>query len=133
MEKRVKKISLLSCGAVGVAVAALLFFCDPSRTPIYPVCLFHRLTDLNCPGCGSLRAMHQLLHGNVLEALRLNALLVLSLPFFAWIGFRLLRQQILRTNGDAIRPAWLWVYAGIWVVFGIARELPIALLAAWSP
>lgn len=132
MEKHLKLLMLL--GALMLAAAlVVLFACDPLRVPIYPVCVFHRLTGLNCPGCGSLRAMHQLLHGNLREALHLNALLVLSLPFFAWIAFRLVRQQMKGTPGMAIQPVWLWAYFGAWLAFGVLRELPARLFAAWSP
>lgn len=132
MERRVKYISAGSALAC-VTVAAVLFLCDPARVPIYPVCLFHRLTELNCPGCGSLRAAHQLLHGNVVEAFRLNALLVLSLPLFAWIGFRMIRQQIQKTEEPAVKPVWLLAYGVVWVLFGIVRELPVPLFSSLSP
>ncbi len=132
MEQHLKKL-VLSGALIAAAALVVLFVCDPSRVAIYPVCLFHRLTGLNCPGCGSLRAMHQLLHGNFREALHLNALLVLSVPMFAWILFRLIQQQIKGTPGAAIRPVWLWAYFGAWLAFGVLRDLPMPLFAAWSP
>ena len=62
-----------------VALAAGVLFCfDPNRYPFYPLCFFHRATGLLCPGCGSLRALHQLLHGNLATAFHFNALLVSS-------------------------------------------------------
>lgn len=121
-------------GAIAaVAAAVVLFSFDPSHTPIYPVCHFHRWTGLNCPGCGSLRAMHQLLHGHVREALHLNALLVVSLPLFAWVGFRLYRQTVTGVPEVAVKPLWLWIYFGVWLAFGILRDLPVPWLAGWSP
>lgn len=117
----------------GAGVAALVLFAfNPERVPIYPVCLFHRWTGLDCPGCGSLRALHQLLHGNFVEALRLNALLVLSLPLFAWVGFRLVRQQMQGTPGHAVGPVYIWIYLGLWIAFGVLRELPGPLFAAFA-
>jgi hypothetical protein len=132
MESYLKKIGLIGA-ATAVAAAIVLFACDPSRVPIYPVCLFHRLTGLNCPGCGSLRAMHQLLHGNVVAALHFNALLVVSLPLFAWVGFRVFRQATTGAPTVAVKPFWLWMYLGISLAFGILRELPTPLFASWSP
>src|SRR5690348_5182324 len=68
---------------VALALAALYRF-DPSRYPIYPRCLFHELTGLHCPGCGATRALHRLLHGRLIEALRLNPLLILALPYMGY-------------------------------------------------
>ena len=34
-----------------------------------------------CPGCGSQRGIHQLLHGNFIEVFRLNALLIPSILY----------------------------------------------------
>src|ERR1043165_5055849 len=57
-------------------IGALVFFFNPATHHFYPVCQFHRLTGLNCPGCGMTRALYALLHGDFAEALRDNALLV---------------------------------------------------------
>lgn len=132
MERRINYV-LIGSLLAGFAACAILFFFDPSRVPIYPVCVFHQLTDLNCPGCGSLRAMHQLLHGHFAEAFQHNALLVISLPLLAWIGFRLVRQQVQKTTEPAVKPKWLLAYGIVWVLFGVLRELPIPVLSSLSP
>ncbi|MCR4573988.1 MAG: DUF2752 domain-containing protein [Lentisphaeria bacterium] len=41
-----------------------------------PKCIFHEWTGLHCPGCGGTRAIHTLLHGHPLKAMRYNALLL---------------------------------------------------------
>ncbi len=38
------------------------------------VCPFRNLTGLPCPGCGMSRAFHHVLHGRIVEAVRMNAL-----------------------------------------------------------
>ncbi|MFZ1686189.1 MAG: DUF2752 domain-containing protein [Flavobacteriales bacterium] len=58
---------------------AYLYLHDPEKGG-YPGCLFRSLTGLLCPGCGSQRALHDLLHLNVSGAFGHNALLVLSIP-----------------------------------------------------
>jgi hypothetical protein len=118
-------------GAVGLtAVFLILFLFDPARVPIYPVCLFHRLTELNCPGCGSLRALHQLLHGNLPAALRLNAMLVLSLPIFAGLAFRFVRSEIKGQPAPVVRPFWLWLSLAAWLAFGILRNVSTPVIAS---
>jgi ABC-type amino acid transport system permease subunit len=55
------------------------------------------MTGLKCPGCGSQRAIHSLLHFDFVQAFRYNALLVLSLPLLAV----LLTGEALRTRYPA--------------------------------
>lgn len=76
---------LLGIGAI--AVLALLCFFDPSSSAIFPPCPTNALTSLYCPGCGTLRAMHALLHGDVKEALSQNILAVIFIPILPAIYF----------------------------------------------
>jgi len=113
---------VLGCAAAG---AGILFSFDPDRYGFYPVCYFHAITGLNCPGCGSTRAIHQLLHGNVLAAARLNLLVVLSLPQAAWVAARMgIRWFTGQPLGFAMRPAWLWTFCGVASLFTVLRNLP---------
>jgi hypothetical protein len=110
--------------AAGLGTALILYWFDPARVRFYPVCQFHQLTGLSCPGCGSLRAMHELLHGHLTTALHLNLFLILSLPLFAVV---LLRFAWHRTRGEPVvivRPLWLWSYLALWIAFGVLRNLP---------
>lgn len=76
---------LLGIGAI--AVLALLCFFDPSTSAIFPPCPTNALTSLYCPGCGTLRAMHALLHGDVKEALSQNILAVIFIPILPAMYF----------------------------------------------
>lgn len=110
----------------GLALAgAVLFFFDPSNCGFYPICLFHKATGLLCPGCGCLRAMHQLLHGRVATAFHFNPLLIVSLPFLLWFGgvctLRTIRNEPMRS---AISGKWVWLISGIGLAVSIWRNLP---------
>lgn len=129
----IKKVSWAGGLAVAGALAAVLFLCDPVRVPIYPQCVFHRVTGLDCPGCGSLRALHALLHGDFAAALHFNAFLVLSLPLFAWLGLRIAGRNMRAEPVAPFRPVWLWLYLAAFVMFGIIRNLPGPLIAAFAP
>ena len=120
-----RALALVAAGALAAATAAVLFLWDPAGRA-YPFCLFHALTRLYCPGCGSLRALHQLLHGHVLTALGLNPLMVLSLPLVAyalaghalrWMGWSVLRPL-------PVRPWMGWAAVAAVVLFGVLRNLP---------
>ena len=54
---------------------------SPYETNIFPPCPFYSFTGLKCPGCGSQRAIHYLLNFNIIEAIKENVLLVISLPY----------------------------------------------------
>jgi hypothetical protein len=121
--------ALLGTAAVILCAAgALVFFAfDPGKVSLFPPCLFHRVTGLDCPGCGAQRALHQLLHGNFIAAFRLNAMFVISLPLFAWFGPRLITGAAKGTT--PLNPKWLWVYLAAWVAFGVLRNLPFPIFA----
>ncbi len=111
--------------AVGAAVAVLFFF-DPATAGFFPVCTLHELTGWQCPGCGGLRAIHQLTHGHLAAAWRLNPLLVALLPVAFWLG---LREAVRVTTGRewpglVTRPIFVWLLATAVVLFGILRNLP---------
>ncbi len=72
-----KWIALVVIGLVAVFV---YYSFNPSNIQFFPKCPFFLLTGLKCPGCGSQRAIHCLLHLEVVPAFRYNALLVLSIP-----------------------------------------------------
>lgn len=100
---------------------AILFYFDPQTHAFYPECLFRAVTGWDCPGCGVLRAIHQLLHGNVAAAARLNLLFVLSLPVIAWCGLWHGFYGMPMRSG--LRSALLWIFCGLALVFTVARNL----------
>ena len=76
-------VRLLLMVGIGVAVLLFLYFWNPSEIWAFPKCPFFALTGLKCPGCGTLRAIHAITHLRLLEAFRLNPLLVASIPVLA--------------------------------------------------
>ncbi len=48
---------------------------NPLDTPIFPKCGFYVATGYKCPGCGSQRAIHYLLNGEIVESIKQNPLL----------------------------------------------------------
>jgi hypothetical protein len=111
---------------VTIAVAALKLF-DPATSRLFPPCPIHALTGWYCPGCGSLRAMHQLLNGHFYAAFALNPLAVVVLPYLV---YGLTSQVLLQLRGRAlpqffIPGSWIWTLGTAIVVFGIARNIPV--------
>jgi hypothetical protein len=122
----------------GLAMAAgalvVLFLFDPATHGFYPVCALHQTTGLLCPGCGTLRALHQLTHGNFAAAWRLNSFVVALLPVGFWLATRELIWLATgrRLPGIVTRPIFGWALVAGLVIFGILRNVPMARLTALS-
>lgn len=90
-----------------------------------PPCPFYDLTGFLCPGCGTLRATHSLLQGNLVQALGFNPLLVLFLPY---MGFFWLSQAVAavtaKTWSRPASPRWGWAAFALIVSFWVLRNLP---------
>ncbi len=54
---------------------------DPYSVKFFPKCQFYTITGYQCPGCGSQRAIHDLLNLNFAGAVKENFLFVLSIPY----------------------------------------------------
>ncbi len=85
------RLALRLVVAVGVplalaSAAVLLFLVDPSRSRFLPVCPTYLLTGVFCPGCGTTRMLHSLLHLRLVEALDHNVLMVFLLPVVGYAG-----------------------------------------------
>lgn len=124
--------SRISTAVCCVCALMLLFFFEPSRYHFYPRCLFYQTTGLLCPGCGSLRAAHQLLHGHLAAAFHFNALFVLSVPIVLWLLARWVKG--VRNVAPSLNfSVWLGVGLLVGVVFGIVRNLPIGKTWGLAP
>ena len=123
-----KKIIFFSSCALCAVGVLIYFIFDPTRVPIFPPCVFHEVTGLDCPGCGGQRALHALLHGDFIAAFRLNAMFVLSLPLGAWYGPRLISRAF-KGQPSGLNSRWLWIYLAAWMAFGFLRNLPFPICA----
>lgn len=109
------------CAAAAVPLLVLRLR-DPHLPGAWGTCPVLALTGNNCPGCGSLRALHDLSGGDIVAALSSNALLVvLALPL-------LLVAAVLWVRGREQPTYPLWAYGSalaIMLAFVVARNLPM--------
>ena len=113
---------------VSALIVLTYFFVDPTTYSFLPSCPFHELFGLDCPGCGSQRAFHSLLHGKIIEAADYNLLFVLATVLFL---IYYLSQLVSFYIGKAMSPEILSLLLkpkfiiSICLIFWILRNIPI--------
>jgi len=122
-----RKHLLAAAALAGIVGLLLLKNFDPAKSGIFPPCPLHFLTGWYCPGCGSLRALHQLLQGDVRAAWAMNPLTMMLLPF---IGYGLTSQALSVLRGRGLPGVFLSAnmirfLCAVIVLFGILRNLPV--------
>jgi hypothetical protein len=130
-----RRCAMLAAALVLCAGGVYLFVFNPATSGIYPICPFHVLTGLHCPGCGTGRAIHQLLHGNLWAALRLNPLAVLLLPPLAYGCLSIALEMFGRKRLPSVFiPAfWIWMLLAVILLFWVLRNLPYYPLTLLAP
>ena len=109
---------------VAVMLAVVAMFCwyyythDPSGGKA-PRCLFKLVTGYECPGCGSQRAFHSLLHGDIAAAWHYNPFVFFAVPTAIF--------YIIVENG---REAWPRLHARA-VHPAILTAILLAIIAWW--
>ncbi|QZT61832.1 DUF2752 domain-containing protein [Mycolicibacterium austroafricanum] len=124
----------LLVGALAAGACAVVWAADPT-TPggLLPQCPTKALLGVDCPGCGALRMIYSLLHGDVLAAVRFNALAVVALGFLivafaAWTYGRIVdRRMISWQHHKWAAPVTLAVVA-VWFVLRILPFAPFIAL-----
>ena len=78
MEATTKKKYLIAILGVLSVLAILLYFSFNPENGLFPKCPFNNYVGIYCAGCGTQRAIHDLLHLRITDALSHNFLLLPS-------------------------------------------------------
>jgi len=115
----------LGAAAAALAVTGYVANVDPSTAGHYPTCPFLAITGWYCPGCGALRTVHALAHGDFLTALDRNPFAVVALGYVvvAWVIW-LRRSATGRPVRRLAKPWVLYTVLGGILLFGVLRNLP---------
>ncbi|MCC2313148.1 DUF2752 domain-containing protein [Cellulomonas xiejunii] len=114
----------LAVGAAAVGGAVLLVARSPYVPLSYGICPSVLFLGVSCPGCGGLRATHDLLTGDLAAAWQANPLWTLAAPLlaFAWALWTVRR---LRGRPGPVAPAWVpWTVLVAVVAFAVLRNVP---------
>lgn len=128
-QKRVRTKQKWITVAILATVIFLLYIYgsfDPTDAEIgkyFPKCPVKLLTGLQCPGCGIQRAIHELLHGDLIGALSQNWFLVFSLSYL----LALFITQFLPEGSPARKFFWGetggMIYVSLYCAWFIIRNL----------
>jgi hypothetical protein len=125
----VKRTRWIPPVATGVAVVAATIYtgvADPNTSNAFPLCPLKAATDLDCPACGSLRAVHSLCRLDLAGAIDHNLLFVAAVPFILaayaiWLGKSLGLRVPQVTLPRNIGPVLIFLA----ITFAVVRNLPI--------
>jgi hypothetical protein len=108
---------------------------DPSAAGSrFPVCIFHRVTGLWCPGCGLTRGTHALLTGHPIEALGFNVFtpMVAVLVVVMWTSWAVHQyapsRPVWRPSASIVNTA-----AALLVAYGVLRNIPASPFRSLAP
>lgn len=120
---RDSKQQLLVLGLVAAFCVIYLIF--GGVFGIYIPCIFHEITHLYCPGCGTTRMLVAILTGDFYQAFRYNPLVFVLLPFAIIYLIDYLISKVKGRNSLLARtPNWVWVLVIIvLVIYGVMRNL----------
>jgi hypothetical protein len=126
ISSRVAGISRAAAPLVVVSViATVLLLFPPTQYSFYPQCPIYRYLHIQCPGCGTTRAIATLLRGHLVLALRLNALTTLLMPPAIIYGFfcyyRFLQHKAF--SKLQVPSAAIYSAVAVAVIFAFARNL----------
>ena len=103
------------------------YFYNPANPSYYfPGCPLKLMTGLSCPGCGSQRAFHELLHFNFAKAFSFNPLLVFSIPYgLTAIAFQseTVKERFPKTRKMLFGQSALLIILAVILLFFIFRNI----------
>ncbi|MBT8254618.1 MAG: DUF2752 domain-containing protein [Bacteroidia bacterium] len=126
---------LIALAGISVLAALLLYLTiDPSKSALFPKCPFLMFTGFYCPGCGSQRAIHHLLNGEIISGLQYNLLIVLLIAVLSYIFIRQGMQLVFKFQSKNILhyPVITQSVLIVVILFWILRNItvyPFSLLA----
>lgn len=125
---KISKRFILFLGAVVLFVLFIYVYTyiSPETAVWMPKCQLKTLTGLQCPGCGTQRALHAVLNGDIWAAVAYNPLLVLSVPYALLVLLTLLPQfnsSFPKLRNILLAQKSIWVLLVVLLVYTIVRNV----------
>lgn len=126
--KDTNRFRIVAVSSIMLVLLPIYFVVDPMKYALFPECPFYALTGLYCPGCGTQRAIHAILHGQVFEALGYNLLACMALPFILYSAAIMLLNTFYKkkiTQNLFYKTWFIHTILLFVVLFWILRNLPL--------
>ncbi len=107
---------------LAVAGSAVVYMADPASVWL-PKCPFHAITGLDCPTCGSTRALHAMLHGDIARGLAFNPMAPVLWSLALAIVAVCLRSP--RRSSSTLVRVLVAAYILIYLGWGIVRNIAV--------
>ena len=120
---RIRKIFFLVFIILLILFSFFTFFYLFDKCNIGIPCIIKKTTGFECPGCGTTRAINSLIHLNINEALKYNALIFVTLPFLAYYFISSIYSWIFEKKMRQIPTIIIIFLTVVVIVYGILRNI----------
>lgn len=124
MSRKVAFLSLLVLG-IGVFVYFIYSKINPVDAVWMPKCFSYTLFGIQCPGCGTQRALHSLFCGDFRAAFFFNPLLLLSVPYFLMVVLlesKHIKQKFPRLHHLLLGERAIWILILVLFIYTVLRN-----------
>ncbi len=110
--------------ALAIVLAIVYYYFDPVDARWMPRCLWKVATGTDCPGCGSQRMAHALVHGDILGAWHANAFALCMIPLIGLLlVLELNREKYPKLYRKVHAPWVIWTLAAAVLIWWILRNI----------
>ncbi len=122
LSKRVWIAGIIAVLAISLAI--VYYYFDPVEARWMPRCLWKVATGTDCPGCGSQRMAHALVHGDILGAWHANAFALCIIPLIGLLlVLELNREKYPKLYRKVHTPWVIWTLAAAVLIWWILRNV----------
>ena len=120
-----KKVVITIAIIVLTMMAIVYFSVNPENSVYMPKCIIKQLTGFDCPSCGVQRAVHAILHGDVVKAISYNPFFVIAVPYFLLVLYATIFKNAFaqRMRRIVLHRYALYSYIILFFAWWIARNI----------
>ncbi len=117
--------NIITVVCVTAIALAVLYFGTPASETWILKCPLFQFTGLQCPLCGSQRAIHDMLHGNIISSWHYNPALWVFALYLMFIASGYINRRIRQSKVHkwCVSNKGIFTAIGVLLLWGIARNI----------